>query len=144
MLGPLIFPALLFFLSFQNPWWKHWLPIENRVDIWLVWPQLSLGDTRKIGMWFEGSNRHFYTEVSLMEKLTNWALLTPIPGHTNLHLHTALNYNNADARATAFTSPITNARVNANVIMWWCNKLVLCVLCVSLSMQIWDDRSPLT
>ena len=78
-----IFSQFRYFLSFSG-WSKHWLPVWYHVHIWQVSPQLSCGDTWQIWTLLKISKLYFCSiKVSVTEKLTNGALVTPTPGSAN-------------------------------------------------------------
>ena len=58
------------------------LPAKYHIHIWQVLLQLSCGDSHQIWMWFKESHIYFCvrSQISLTEKLTNGALVTPTIG----------------------------------------------------------------
>ena len=75
--------SLFYYFSRFSELSKHQLIIKYQIHIWQVLLQLGCGDTCQIWMWFDELTCTFaWLKLSLMEKWTNWALVTSTPSKT--------------------------------------------------------------
>ena len=75
------FPSFQYFTSFSELS-KHWLPIKHHVHIWQMSPMFRCDDISQIWIWCKIKNLiGTFMKISVARKLTNGALVTPIPGH---------------------------------------------------------------